>query len=289
MKFLKITSSKYTGPQDYTLRKGRDGSFSVFKGNTLTQWGSNFPTVRSAENFLDRHDYIHASTDKIAISKDDLEALKEIYHLEETRPGVFQVGDMKVVVPEDFDSSHQVLLQFAGKNPNKDQIIADAQTLFTRLDELLLKDIYANVIFASTYVRGSNLEYIFAKKSKKGAGGAASRLKKSSSNFEKRDRKKSSREVSRNLNRVKSSNVWAYGIDIVDNDAKEGDVYVQFKNKEGGPGDTYIYYDVDLMTWKKVLSYPSKGAAVWKFLRNNFYYSKLTGDKKGKLPNAINH
>ena len=93
----------------------------------------------------------------------------------------------------------------------------------------------------------------------------------------------------KNLVRVKSSNVWSRGIEIKDRKAKEGDVYVQFKGKNGGPGDVYVYYSVPVNTWRRILSYPSAGAAVWKFLRNNFLYSKLTGNKRGVLPNAVNN
>ena len=98
----------------------------------------------------------------------------------------------------------------------------------------------------------------------------------------------STRDLSKNLVRVKSSNVWAYTINVKDRKSKTGDVLCQFKGKNGGPGDIYIYYDVPVKLWKKWLSAPSKGHFFWAYIRNNFYYSKLTGDKRGKLQNAIN-
>ena len=73
-----------------------------------------------------------------------------------------------------------------------------------------------------------------------------------------------------------------------ENDPKVGDVYVQFKGKNGGPGDVYRYFDVPVQIWRKFITYPSKGSYVYHVLRDKFQYSKLTGDKKGKLPNAIN-
>ena len=98
----------------------------------------------------------------------------------------------------------------------------------------------------------------------------------------------STRDLSKNLVRVKSSNVWAYTINIKDNKAKVGDVLCQFKGKNGGPGDIYIYYDVPIRLWQKWLAAPSKGHFFWQYIRNNFWYAKLTGDRKGKLKNAVN-
>lgn len=287
MKFYKVTASKYIGTDGYTLRKGRDGSFSIFKDSVITEWGTSFTTVRSAENFLERHDYIHASIDKLPISKDDLEALKEIYNFKEIKPGLFKAGNLKLIVPDDFNTSHQVMLESSTKNIKR--TISCADTLFRTLDKIGVDSVFASVVYRGTDLRDSDLDYIFAKKSRGGAGGATSRLKQGSGDYEKQKRR-TPQEISRNLIRVKSSNVWAYGVEIKDRKDKVGDVYVQFKGKNGGPdGGLYVYYDVPITIWRRILSYPSKGAAIWKFLRNNYMYSKLTGDKRGRLPNAINH
>lgn len=98
----------------------------------------------------------------------------------------------------------------------------------------------------------------------------------------------STRDLAKNLVRVKSSNVWAYAINIKRNGDRFGDVLVQFKDKNGGPGDLYIYYEVPVLTYRRWISAPSKGHYFWRYIRNNFRYSKLTGDKRGKLPNAVN-
>lgn len=98
----------------------------------------------------------------------------------------------------------------------------------------------------------------------------------------------STRDLSKSLVRVKSSNIWAYTINVKDRKAKTGDVLCQFKGKNGGPGDIYMYFDVPVSLWRKWLAANSKGHFFWQFIRNNFYYRKLTGDKKGKLRNAIN-
>lgn len=96
------------------------------------------------------------------------------------------------------------------------------------------------------------------------------------------------RELSKNLVRVKSSNIWSYGINVRKAGDNIGDVLCQFKDKDGGAGDIYIYYDVPVSIYRRWLSAPSKGHFFHVYIRNNYKYSKLTGDKKGKLKNAIN-
>lgn len=99
----------------------------------------------------------------------------------------------------------------------------------------------------------------------------------------------SSKDIAKSMVRVKSSNVWAYNINIRSNKDRTGDVYVQFKDNRGGPGDVYVYYDVPVVMYRRWHSAPSVGHYFWKYIRNNFKYSKLTGDKRGKLRNAVNH
>lgn len=98
----------------------------------------------------------------------------------------------------------------------------------------------------------------------------------------------STRDLTKNLVRVKSSNMWAYTINIRDRKDKVGDVLVQFKGKNGGPGDIYLYYDVPVNLWRRWLAAPSKGHFFWVNVRNEFQYRKLTGNKRGVLPNAVN-
>lgn len=98
----------------------------------------------------------------------------------------------------------------------------------------------------------------------------------------------SSRELTKNMVRVKSSNIWAYNINVRRSNDKTGDVYVQFKGKNGGPDDIYVYYDVPVVIYRKWHSAPSKGHFFHKYIRNNYLYAKLTGDKKTKLKNGVN-
>lgn len=98
----------------------------------------------------------------------------------------------------------------------------------------------------------------------------------------------STRNLLDKLVRVRSSNIWGYSMNVKSNKDKTGDVVVQFKGERGGPGDVYIYYDVPVRTYRRWQSAQSKGHYFWQYIRNYFNYSKLTGDKRGKLPNAIN-
>lgn len=271
MKFRKITSSKYIGSDGYTLRKCRDGRFSIYKDGCITKWGNYFQTVRSAELFLDQHDYISASTETIPMNKLDIQFIEEMYGdsvIKESPKG--DLFDEYALTDEysfaadkarNTGSSgfHFIISLF--KNGNLFKQFDNADDVFPIFDSLS-----GGPVFASVNYRGTELRYIFAKK----------------------DKRRTTKEIVRDLIRVKSSNVWSYGVEIRDNNAKVGDVYVQFKGKNGGPGDVYAYYSVPISTWRRIITYPSKGAAIWKFLRNNFLYSKLTGDKKGKLKNAVN-
>lgn len=98
----------------------------------------------------------------------------------------------------------------------------------------------------------------------------------------------STKDISKQMVRVKSSNVWSYALNVKDKHNKFGDLYVQFKATQGGPGDIYIYYDVPITIYRRWQSAPSKGHFFWQYIRNYYKYSKLTGDKRGKLKNAVN-
>ena len=98
----------------------------------------------------------------------------------------------------------------------------------------------------------------------------------------------STRELAQKLMRVRSSNVWAYYLNVKKYGDNTGDLLVQFKAKNGGPGDIYIYYDVPVRVFHRWQSAPSKGHYFWQYIRNVYKYHKLTGNKRGVLPNAIN-
>lgn len=97
-----------------------------------------------------------------------------------------------------------------------------------------------------------------------------------------------SKEITKNMVRAKSSNIWSYAINVRKAGDNTGDMYIQFKGKDGGPDDIYVYYDVPIRIYRRFISGTSKGHMFWKLIRNNYKYSKLTGNKRGVLPNAIN-
>ena len=98
----------------------------------------------------------------------------------------------------------------------------------------------------------------------------------------------SSRDVLDTLVRVKSSNIYSYGMDVDNIEDNVGDVVVQFKGRNGEPDDIYMYFDVPIIVFRRWVSTPSKGRYFWRYIRNNYKYRKLTGDKRTKLPNGIN-
>ena len=100
-----------------------------------------------------------------------------------------------------------------------------------------------------------------------------------------RREKTTTKDFVKQLSKVKSSNVWSYAFQPKDD--KVGDMLMQFKAKNGGPGDIYIYYNVPSRIWQRLVASPSKGHAFWALIRNVFTYAKLTGDKRTKLPNGI--
>lgn len=99
--------------------------------------------------------------------------------------------------------------------------------------------------------------------------------------------KTTTQDFVKKLARVKSSNVWSYAFQP--KDKYVGDMLMQFKGKQGGPGDIYIYYNVPNKIWQRLVAAPSKGHFFWENIRNNvnIRYAKLTGDKRTHLPNGI--
>ena len=98
----------------------------------------------------------------------------------------------------------------------------------------------------------------------------------------------SARELTENMVRVKSSNLWSIKINVKNMGDDTGDIYIQFKDSKGGPGDVYVFFDVPVKVYQRFVASPSKGHYFHVHIRNKYYYSKLTGDKRGKLKNAIN-
>lgn len=257
LKFKQVSRFKYVSESDYNIVKGST-SFHIYKNGDRVKWqpASGFYSVEAAAKFLNCRDYIHASVDFIDIASDDFAYILEAYTFE-------SVGDNRWLTEIDGNKifltieDNEAILNIESPSGS-----VDART-FDRLDDLMLAlDAFydSGDIFTSTAIKVG--QYI----------SAAINV----------------RDLAKNLVRVRSSNVWAYGMNLRDRKDKAGEVLVQFKGKGGGPGDIYIYYDVPLVVWRKWLSATSKGHYFWQYIRNAYAYSKLTGDKRGKLRNAIN-
>lgn len=98
----------------------------------------------------------------------------------------------------------------------------------------------------------------------------------------------STKDITKNMVRAKSSNIWSYAINVRKAGDNTGDMYIQFKGKDGGPDDIYMYYDVPVRIYRRFVTSSSKGHFFWQHIRNDFMYKKLTGNKRGVLPNAVN-
>lgn len=254
MKFLKVTSSKYVGTHGYGLITMRDGSFSIVLNNHVTKWGTGFQTVKAAENFINSHDYVSARVNRLPLNEDDVKFIADFYGFSKLDKYEYQkqMKDGENLMMWVDPKTKDITFQFGTKS-------SLSMTLPDALD-WLDKRIYSSEIFNKVVFRGTE----FANQS------IYASLRP------------------QDLMRVKSSNVWAIGVEVDNKNRKLGTVYVQFKGKNGGPDAVYRYYSVPITLYRKFVTTSSKGAFVWKYLRNNFQYSKLTGDKKGKLKNAIN-
>jgi len=84
----------------------------------------------------------------------------------------------------------------------------------------------------------------------------------------------STRELAKNLRRVKSSNIYAIAYD-----ATSKTMLVRF-HRNGVPTATYIYYDVPIQTYRQFFTKPSVGKHFWETVRNNtrIHYQKLRGN-----------
>lgn len=96
------------------------------------------------------------------------------------------------------------------------------------------------------------------------------------------------KDITKSMSRVKSSNVWARCINVKDRKSKVGDMYVQFKGPNGGPGDIYVLYDVPVVLYRRWISAPSAGHFYWQFFKGKFVFAKLTGDRKTKQKGGVN-
>lgn len=255
LKFIQASRNTFVSASDYRLVKSSD-SYHLTKSDRLVKWEplGGFQSVKAAEEFLNARDYENATVDKIGISTDDFAYVLEAYNFKnkDENRWIAEVDDTILILDateDEFILNEQTGNETTAKSfDNVSDLILELDSFFSDEDIYSSKSIIIKAITAAI----------------------------------------NTRDLAQNLVRVKSSNVWAYGMNLRDRKDKTGEVVVQFKGDKGGPGDIYIYYDVPLVVWRKWLSATSKGHYFWMYIRNTYAYSKLTGDKRGKLPNAIN-
>lgn len=261
-------NSKYRG-SGYTIINSCN-KFYILKDRRPVKWQDGFSSVKAAIQFMEGHSYITATIDSIDWSQEDLDWIVDAYQFNQMSDTLYiaKLDDIKFSLTADKENQ-QISLAIEHDG------IVDVKEFanFDKVIELLDRYYEDDEIVASVCSDG---EYIYARRNNN------RQFNNNKSN------RKSSRDIASNLVRVRSSNIWAYGMDIKDRKDKTGTLVIQFKGTNGGPGDIYLYYDVPVKLWREFISAPSKGHFMWMNIRNNFWYSKLTGDKKGKLKNAIN-
>lgn len=256
IRFVQASSHVFLSNSDLRLVRSSK-YFHIVKANHIVKWEplGGFHTIEAAEEFLNSRDYENATEDKIGISTDDFAYVIEAYdfRIVDDNQWVAEVDGYVLILSAD---ENELILNIEKDGDTSVQTFDTVGDLILALDSFFTdEDIYSSkaITIKTTITAAINV-----------------------------------RELSKNLVRVKSSNIWAYGMNLRDRKDKTGEVVVQFKGNKGGPGDVYIYYDVPLAVWRKWLSATSKGHYFWMYIRNTYMYSKLTGDKRGKLKNAIN-
>lgn len=230
--------------------------FYIELNGSIPKWQTGFATVECAEHFAETHNIHSATDDHIDYSTDDVEFIVDNYKFRPAGPDTWTMrhkDTLYYLVPDE----HEIRM-----NADTDgvcEVFIGVDSILEELDKISSATIFANYMFIDSRQRQEVIECAT-----------------------------NARDITKNMIRVKSSNLWSYGINIPDAKSKTGDMVIQFKGKNGGPGDIYLYENVPINVWRRFITYPSKGAFHWKYIRNVYRYRKLTGDKRTHLPNGIN-
>ena len=228
-----------------------DGQYFIRINDTIPTWQSGFDCEEAAQHFIDTHDILSATEEHIRYSDEDLQYVIDTYGFRPDKDLYVARAGSNVISLKPYEDTIQLNVQ--NQKESSAYEFDSISELTGQLDKYFETNIYASKKLQDKF-------FIFAA---------------------------SAREIAKNMVRVKSSNIWSYTMNVRSNKDNTGDVYVQYKNKNGGPGDVYVYYNVPIKLWRRWLSAPSKGHFMWQFIRNTFLYAKLTGDKKTHLPNGI--
>lgn len=236
-----------------------DNKFHILMDSNIPDWGTGFKTELDVEKFVNEHDIENATLSEVYPKE-----ITEAFNFLKVFWGFNQV-DEDVLEKEMNNSSITII----STSDNVEVILDDEVEHFNSGDEL--------VRFMDLLMRDLQCEVLSSEDIKNALKGRSIVLASITS-----------RDLAKNMIRVKSSNLWSYCIFIADRKDKTGRVFVQFKGPKGGPGDIYSYYDVPITLWRRFVTAPSKGHFLWQYIRGKFPYDKLTGDKKTKMRGGIN-
>lgn len=286
-------------------RNTKSGMCYIYINGSFAEWqGKGFTSIDSAEKFLKKNIAKSISASKISEDADyvgsiytDLSDAMTLFGFDkwtsepEDDMVVYNRQDGKVTFMIFFDmNTADISVSITDGKDTKtvlqtrdvDKVVTQLDTLFNKyeIDGFELEPIESSINAG----RNSSVNKKQGKVKKKWE-----KLKDEDSAPNQNPDESNLSQLTRKLARTpKSSNVWAIGIDVKNYGDRTGTVYAQFKNKNGGPGDVYKYYDVPVEVYRRWCTTTSVGHYFWVNIRNNYAYSKLSGNKRGKLPNAIN-
>lgn len=255
-----------------------DNLWYIKDENNKVIFDAGLSNIHAAESFINEIDSYNEQLSMLGYSQFD-NPTSGITYLREDKPEGLEYS--KISINSDYHNGDKLFtVDSMVNNLEEGDVVEDhfSTNIFNQLVDHIIQfldkhkiDVFTNVVFADVdtdvdtvvaSIQSRNKQYVKASIT--------------------------SRDITSKMVRVKSSNVWSIAIDIKDRKDKFATVYAQFKGNNGGPGDIYCYYDVPVKIYRSWVNSLSKGSFFWRYIRNAFKYSKLTGDKRGKLPNAVN-
>ena len=251
---MRITNSSTKKQLNYSIVE-HEGLYYIELNGKIPKWQTGFSCVYCAKKFADTHPIASATEENIGYSADDVEFIIDNYGFQSQGNNIWTLRQGNTIF---YLTPDEEILRMNADTDGTCEMFIGTDSILERLDQG--QDIFSNYMIVDSSLRYAVIE-------------AAT----------------NSRDLTKNMIRVKSSNLWAYGINIPDAKSTVGEMVIQFKGKNGGPSDIYLYHDVPIKLWRRFIVAPSKGHFFWQYIRNNFLYAKLTGDKRTHLKNGVNH